>query len=119
MLFEKLVPADLQVLLWQLRDRIKIVQVQSEEPWIPWKLLKLQGRQDGRIVEGPFLCEVFAMTRWLPGISFKPALCLRNMALILPCDSGLPLATSEGQYVLSLADGSREVEAASRRRFWR
>ena len=110
MLFEKLLPTDLQVLLWQLRDRIKVVQVQSEEPWIPWELCKLQGREDGRVVEGPFLCEAFAMTRWLPGIGFKPALALRNMALVLPRDSGLALATSEGEYVLSLIGGGRTVE---------
>src|SRR5512135_257113 len=109
MLFEKLIPTDLQVLLWQLRDRIKVVQVQSEEPWIPWELCKLQGREDGRVVEGPFLCEAFAMTRWLPGIGFKPTLSLKNMALVLPRDSGLPMATSEGEYVLSLADGGRQV----------
>ena len=78
MLFEKLLPTDLQVLLWQHRDRIKVVQVQSEEPWIPWELCKLQGREDGRVVEGPFLCEAFAMTRWLPGIGFKPALALEE-----------------------------------------
>ena len=109
MLFEKLLPTDLQVLLWQLRDRITVVQVQSEEPWIPWELCKLQGREDGRVVEGPFLCEAFALTRWLPGIGFKPTLSLKNMALVLPRDSGLPLATSEGEYVISLASRDRKV----------
>lgn len=108
-LFERLLPADLQAQLWQLRNRIKIVQVDSEEPWIPWELCKLQGREDGRIVEGPFLCEAFAMTRWLPGIGSKPTLSLKNMALVLPCDSGLPLATSEGEYVSSLASRGRKV----------
>ena len=110
MLFEKLLPADLQVILWQLRDRIKVVQVESEEPWIPWELCKLQGREDGRVVEGPFLCEAFAMTRWLPGIGFKPTLSLKNMALVLPRDSGLPMATSEGEYVSSLAGRGRQVD---------
>ena len=109
MLFENLLPMDLQVLLWQLRDRIKVVQVQSEEPWIPWELCKLQGREDGRVVEGPFLCEAFAMTRWLPGIGFKPTLSLKNMALVLPRDSELPMASSEGEYVSSLAGRDRKV----------
>ena len=109
MLFEKLIPTDLQVLLWELRDRIKVVQVQSGEPWIPWELCKLQGREDGRVVEGPFLCEAFAMTRWLPGIGFKPTLRLKNVALVLPRDSELPLATSEGEYVSSLAGRDRKV----------
>jgi len=109
MLFEKLIPADLQVILWQLRDRIKVVQVQSEEPWIPWELCKLQGREDDRIVPGPFLCEAFAITRWLPGIGFNPTLSLKNIALVLPRDSGLPMATSEGEYISSLAGHDRKV----------
>ena len=110
MLFEKLLPTDLQVLLWQLRDRVKVVRVDSEEPWIPWELCKLQGREDGRVVEGPFLCEAFAVTRWLPGIGLKSTLALKNVALVLPHDSGLPMATSEGEYVLALANGGRRVE---------
>ena len=32
-LFTTLLPADLQVLLWSLRDRIRSILVQSEEPW--------------------------------------------------------------------------------------
>jgi len=109
-LFETVIPEDLQVLLWSLRQRICSVQVQSEEHWIPWELCKLQGRKDGRVVEGPFLCEAFAITRWLPEIGFKPTLTLKKMALVVPKDSGLPLAASERDYVLSLAKGSRQVE---------
>jgi hypothetical protein len=40
-LFQDLIPDDLRVLLWSLRDRIRTVQVLSDEPWIPWELLKL------------------------------------------------------------------------------
>ena len=109
MLFEKLIPADLQIILWQLRNRIKVVQVESQEPWIPWELCKLQGREDGRVIEGPFLCEAFVMTRWKPGIGLKPTLSLKNMALVLPRDSGLPMATSEGEYISSLAGRDRKV----------
>jgi hypothetical protein len=110
MLFEKLLPTELQVLLWQLRQRIKVVQVQSEELWIPWELCKLVSHEDGKVVEGPFLCEAFAMTRWLPGVGFQPHLPLKNIALILPWDSGLPMANEEGEYVSSLADENRQVE---------
>jgi hypothetical protein len=109
LLFEKLVPEDLQVLLWALQDRIQSVQVQSEEPWIPWELCKLQKKEDGRVVEGPFFCEAFAMTRWLLGEGLKPSLELKNMALILPKDSGLPFAPQERDYILSLGNGARKV----------
>lgn len=109
-LFDSVIPADLQVLLWSLRDRIKSVQVQSEESWIPWELCKLQGKQNGRVVEGPFFCEAFALTRWLPEIGFKPILTLKKMALVVPSDSGLPLAASERDYMMSLAQGGRQVD---------
>jgi len=109
-LFETVIPEDLRVLLWSLRKRIRSVQVQSEEHWIPWELCKLQGRENGRVVEGPFLCEAFAITRWLPEIGLKPTLTLKKIALVVPKDSGLPLAAGERDYVLSLAKGSRQVE---------
>ena len=109
-LFTDLIPEDLQVLLWSLRERIQTVQVQSEEPWIPWELCKLLGKEDDHVVEGPFLCEAFDMTRWLPGIARIPTLKLSKMALVMPRDSGLPFAPDERDYVLSLANGGRRVE---------
>ncbi|MFZ0927371.1 MAG: CHAT domain-containing protein [Syntrophobacteraceae bacterium] len=109
-LFQKMIPPDLQVLLWSLKDRIKSVEVESEEPWIPWELCRLQGKQDGRIIYGPFFCEAFSMTRWLQEIEVKPTLGLKKMALVIPKDSGLPFAKSERDYLLSLATGGRQVE---------
>ena len=103
-LFTSLLPTDLQLLLWSLRSRIRSVQVQSVEPWIPWELCKLCGQENGRVVEGPFLCEDFALTRWLPGIALKPRLQLSNLALVVPADfwslfcrerTGLPLVLSQ------------------------
>jgi hypothetical protein len=108
-LFESLFPPDLQALLWGVRERIQKVQIQSEEPWIPWELCKLQGREDGRIVEGPFLCEAFAVTRWMPGVGQRHLLSLNKIALIVPEDSGLTYARDELEFMLSLANG-RTVE---------
>ena len=108
-LFQDLLPDDLRVLLWSLRDRIRTVQVQSDEPWIPWELLKLQGRENGRIVEGPFLCEAFALTRWFPGIGRRPELRLRRLAVVIPTDSGLPCAPQERDYLRALASGQRQI----------
>ena len=110
MLFQQVIPEDLQLLLWSLRDRIKSVQVESSEPWIPWELCKLQGKEDGRVTGGPFFCEAFATTRWLLEIGVKPALSLKKMALVIPKDSGLPYAASERDYMLSLAKDGREVK---------
>ena len=110
-LTESLMPADLRESLWQVRDRIASVIIQSEEPWIPWELCRLMGRDGDRVVEGPFLCEAFAVTRWLPGEGFKRPLRLTKLALIVPTDSGLPLAPEERDFVLSLAGDGRTVTA--------
>lgn len=108
-LFETILPADLRKEIWELRDQIGSMQIQSEEPWIPWELCKLSGKQDGHIVDGPFFCEAFAMTRWLPEIPLKPELSLNQMALIAPSDSGLIYAQQEVDYILSLAGKDRQV----------
>jgi hypothetical protein len=109
LLFEKAIPKDLQVLLWSVRNQIKSVQIDSQEPWIPWEICRLQGNENGKIVEGPFFSEAFAITRWLMEIGMKPSLKLSNIALVLPRDSGLANAESEGAYVQSLRNGGRKV----------
>ena len=110
-LSETLLPPDLRETLWGLRERIGSIIIQSEEPWIPWELCRLLGRDGDRVVEGPFLCEAFSVTRWLPGLGFKRPLHLTNLALIVPADSGLPLAPAERDYMLSLAATGRTVTA--------
>jgi hypothetical protein len=108
-LSQTLLPDDLRQKLWNVRDQITSIIVQSEEPWIPWELCRLTGREGGRIVEGPFLCEAYTMTRWLPGVGFKRPLSIRNLALVVPDDSGLPLSGAEKAYVESLGRGRRKV----------
>lgn len=108
-LFSRVFPEELQQTLWSLRHSIDSIIVQSEEPWIPWELCKLCGEENGRVTEGPFLCEAYSMTRWIPGLSFKQPLTLSNLALVVPEDSGLPLAPSERDYILSLAGTGRQV----------
>ena len=86
-LSEQLMPDELRETLWEVRDRISSIIVQSEEPWIPWELCRLVGREGGQVVEGPFLCEAYTITRWLPGVGFKRPLSLRKIAVVVPDDS--------------------------------
>jgi hypothetical protein len=109
-LFETLVPEDLRRALWALRGRITSVQIQSEEPWIPWELCKLLGDNAGEIEEGPFFCEAFELSRWFPGLGQVPHLRLKNLAVVVPADSGLAFAATERDFLLSLAAGDRHVE---------
>lgn len=108
-LFTQLLPEDLQVLLWGLRDRIRTVFVQSEEPWVPWELCRLQGVENGRVVEGQFFCEAFEMTRWILEIPLVTDLQLRDLAVIAP-PSDLTFAKQEVAMLLALAGPSRSVQ---------
>lgn len=113
-LFESLFPEPLQALLWELRERVTSLEIHSQEAWIPWELCRLTGRENGIVVPGPFFCEAFEITRWIPGIARQPRLTLDNLAVVAPRGSALSAVDDEVAYLLSLqADGRtvREVPA--------
>jgi len=100
-LCRKLFPADLQHLLSSLRDRVVTLQVQSDEPNLPWELIKIPASSaDGRA--GFFLCEGFAIARWVPGLSTKEHLPLTPLALVMPESSELRDGRAEKEELLRL-----------------
>ena len=109
-LYNELFPDDLRQLLWRLQDQITSVLIQADEPWIPWEMCRLVGRENGRVVEGPYLCEKFALTRWIPSIEMRSRLGLNRMALVVPRDAGLPNVKAERDYLLNLNSRARGVE---------
>jgi hypothetical protein len=109
-LFSTLLPNDLQTLLWGLKDKIQTVWVQSDEPWVPWEICRLVGKEGGRIVEGPFFCEAFNVTRWIPGLARIGSLEISKIGLIVPPDSQLPQAGAEAAMVHELGANGRSVE---------
>jgi hypothetical protein len=115
-LFEKVVPRDLRLRLWQIRDHIKSVQIQSEEPWVPWELCKLSGKNaDGTIADGDFLAERYQVTRWFPGMPQHKRLTMRSIGLVAPPDSGLAAAPAENTAMLDLAGPGRTVTSIAAR----
>ncbi|HEY1694680.1 MAG TPA: CHAT domain-containing protein [Polyangiaceae bacterium] len=109
-LFEAALPADLRAILWQQRERIRTVQITSDEPWVPWEVCRLTGKgEDGRVVDGPFLAEAFEVTRWLYGAAPPAQLTLRKLALVVPGDSGLTNAQAEADFVRGLGQEGRQV----------
>jgi CHAT domain-containing protein len=67
------------------------------------------GLENGRIIEGPFLCESYMVTRWVPELRFQQPLTMKNMAVVVPEDSELPHAATERDYLLSLQTSGRRV----------
>lgn len=98
-----LFPRELQEILWKRRKKALTLLIQSDEPHIPWEMAKLQSPAPGSRAAGPFLCEAFAVTRWLRGIPQKTRLPLESMALVVPTESDLPQAQQELDEIAALA----------------
>lgn len=111
-LFEELFPKDLQKELWRIYSRVNTLQFISDEAWIPWELCALQGEtqtdQGVMFGEGPFFCQAFSMTRWLPGPQTPRVLPIENMAVLGRKSSDLPQAMAEVRHLLNLS-ASRKV----------
>lgn len=58
-LYEDLFPRALKAEYERFRSQVTTLLVVSDEPWIPWEMVKPSGRD--------FLCCQFQMTRWLAG----------------------------------------------------
>lgn len=108
-LFRKLVPEPLHQELGALRDRGASLQIVSDEPWIPWELLRFPGP------EGAFLAEAFRLTRWRRGVSPARELPLTSLALVVVRDSGLTATAGLKTFFSSLEPkGGRVHEIPAR-----
>jgi hypothetical protein len=107
---EQLLPADLRKKLASLRGRIQTLQIVSDDPWIPWEILRIEESPESEVVDGPFLCEAFALTRWMPPIRQTSYLPLERIAAIVPRNSDLNHAEQEWQDLQALAGEGRQVE---------
>lgn len=72
-LYRELFPSEMQRAYRRFRDQVRTLTIISDEPWIPWELIKPYDDSEPEIIDDPFLCDKFRMTRWLAG-SPSPAL---------------------------------------------
>ena len=70
-MFDQLLPPRMQQLLWKHRDRIRSVQVFSQEPFIPWELIYLKDPDTGVVEPGNKFLGELGLLRWLY-IGFPP-----------------------------------------------
>jgi len=109
-LAERVMPPELRAKLWTLRGKIKSVQVQSAEPWVPWELCQMSNAgPPGAIEVGGFLSEEFEVTRWLFGVGQRAELSMKSLGVVVPGDSGLAAAGAEAAYFNGLAGAARTV----------
>jgi hypothetical protein len=101
-LYESLVPTALRDVLWD-SGRVQSLLVETEEPWIPWELCRMTAERDGRTVSRGYLCELYEMSRWLPGSRRVRELRASRVGVVAPRDSGLPSSPAEVAMLEGLA----------------
>lgn len=95
--------------IMRLRQDKKIgsLLMTSDEPWIPWELVKPYGFDEDSAEgwEDGFLSETFQLCRWLPGRSPMDEVTITSVAMIAP-DVGLRNTEREVEYLQGLEQQS-------------
>jgi hypothetical protein len=109
-LFELLMPTELQQIYWDeikpLREQgvIKTLLITSDEPWIPWELVKPYQWDDVTDTEKSdgFLAETLTLSRWLAGRGPGAGLAVEQVTLVMP-DLDLAFVQEEKKFFDGLA----------------
>lgn len=101
-LYRDLFPVELRREYRRLRKTVRTLQIISDEPWIPWELIKpydSEDRQDR--VDDDFLCLQYEFTRWFTPTLRPPAqvIGIAGATCIAPVDANLQAALVEQQMV--------------------
>ena len=98
-LYDKLFPKELKELYWEIREEIKSIRIISQEPWIPWEIIKPYNIVDGRRFEDKFLCEQYSFSRWVEHDEHIKHNELKKIKVVAPTDIGLTAATNECDWI--------------------
>ncbi len=111
-LWHEVIPDVLKVEYWRLKDQVRSLLITSEEPWIPWEIIKpyREDAQGVRVQEAPHFCESFSMGRWLSPSVPVGKLRVRNVRPVAALSTNLASVKSEIEYIERLD----EVNAAVR-----
>ena len=117
-LFDELVPRELQTILWQHRDKLKGLQVKSDEPIIPWELLHLK-EPGNRLPEETLFLGQLGMVRCNPNAVLPSGLRIRpgRVRYVIPDyplpELKLPAGETEKKFLEATWQATR-VRAASK-----
>lgn len=117
-LYEELFPKDLQAAYKDFERRVETIQIVSDEPWIPWELIKpYEDSGPGDPIDSDFLCAKFKLTRWLSERTPLHSIKVASLACIeagkSPDTPLLPFAKEERDFVVGMAVSDSGVEDRS------
>jgi CHAT domain len=98
-LYDQLFPKELKELYWEIRDDIKSIRIISQEPWIPWEIIKPYNKVNGRLYTDKFLCEQYSFSRWLEHDEHIKHNELKKIKVVIPTDTGLTAAIEEHAWI--------------------
>jgi hypothetical protein len=99
-LWKELFSPELQASYWQWKDRVRTLQITSDEPWIPWEIVKPFRFDASNVrVDEPFLCEGFQLSRWLCGPGPADRLPVQRVRPVAPSSVNLPSVQAELKYL--------------------
>ena len=103
-LWDELIPDRLKQEYWKFKSRVKSVLITSEEPWIPWEMLKpYRDNDDGEQENDLFWCQHFAISRWLSGAGMADELDIKTARSVAPIQVNLPSVKDELAFLEQLS----------------
>ncbi len=114
-LWDRLFNDPMRIAYRRFCKKIRTLLIISDEPWIPWEMVKPYDDDDDDPLDDKFLAERFELTRWLRGK--RPAVTQMTVRqFIFVAGKKLPLASKERDLIAGLSrsrDGLQDVSPAS------
>jgi hypothetical protein len=110
-LFEDLFSPELKEAYWALMDLreqgiIQSLLITSDEPWIPWELVKPFDQRKGK--SDDFLAGGWQLSRWLSGPGLGDMLNVKSVRAVIP-QLDLPFTAKERNYITDLGRQGVEI----------
>lgn len=104
-LWDELIPNKLKQEYWRFKSLVKTILITSDEPWVPWELIKPYRYNDnGEREDDPFLCQQFAISRWLSGPGTVDELLVGAARPVAPIKVNLRSVQEEVSFIKHLSD---------------
>ncbi len=105
----QLLPLELARLLAAHAGAGRAMWLFSEEPHIPWELLRIPQVVDGEQKSRPYLCQDFAFSRWQQDREPVLKLPLARIGVLVPAEKGTIAAGEEVEMLARVLGGSCEL----------